>query len=82
MKVGRGKGLTGPVKVELLLPAHVHGMPAEPVVVAADQANGVLTLHFAGDAMGPFNMPLTVRATLSEGADAVTAETKLEITPE
>ena len=64
------------------MPSHLHGVTAEPVVVAADQSNGVLTLRFAGDAMGPFNMPLTVRATLSEGSDTVTAETKLEITPE
>ena len=39
-----------------------------------------LTVHFA-DAPGPFNMPLTVRATLTDG-DPVVAETKLEVDPE
>src|SRR5207248_2389794 len=33
--VQRGKGLTGAAKVELLLPAHVRGVTAEPVTVAA-----------------------------------------------
>ena len=57
-------------------------MTAEPVVVAADQSTGVLTLHFAVDALGPFNMPLTLRAVLTEGSDPVAAETKLEIVAE
>ena len=47
VKVGRGKGLAGPVKVELIAPQHLHGVTAEPVVVPADQSAGVLTLHFA-----------------------------------
>ena len=77
VKVGRGKGLAGPIKVELIAPQHLHGVTAEPVVVPADQSAGVLTLHFA-DAPGPFNMPLTVRATLTDG-DPVVAEAKLEV---
>jgi hypothetical protein len=78
VKVSRGKGLNGPVKVELILPQHLHGVSAEAVVVAADQSIGTLTVHFAADARGPFNMPLTVRATLTDG-DPVVAEAKLEI---
>ena len=80
VKVSRGRGLTGPVKVELILPAHLRGVSAEPIIIPADQANGTLTVRFA-DAPGPFNMPLTVRATLTDG-DPVVAETKLEIDPE
>ena len=80
VKVSRGKGLLGPVKVELILPKHLHGATAEPVVVPPDQSAGVLTVHFA-DAAGPFNMPLTVRATLTDG-DPVVAETTLEVVPE
>ena len=80
VKVSRGKGLNGPVKVELILPQHLHGVSAEAVVVAADQSIGTLTVHFAADALGPFNMPLTVRATLTDG-DPVVAEAKLEIVP-
>jgi hypothetical protein len=80
VKVSRARGLTGPVKVELILPHHLHGVSAEPIVVPADQTNGTLMVRFA-DAPGPFTMPLTVRATLTDG-DPVTAETKLEIDPE
>jgi hypothetical protein len=82
VKVSRDKGLTGPVKVELVLPAHLHGVTAEPVVVAADQSAATLTLHFAADGVGPFNMPLTVRATLNDAGGPVVAEAKLEVVPE
>jgi hypothetical protein len=82
VKVGRAKGLIGPVKLEWTLPEHLHGVSAEPVVVAADQSAATVTLHFAADAAGPFNMPLILRAVLTDKGDAVTAETKLEVVPE
>jgi hypothetical protein len=81
VKVGRAKGLVGPVKLEWTLPDNVHGVSAEPVVVAANQSAATVTLHFA-DAAGPFNMPLTLRAVLTDKGDRVTAETKLEVVPE
>ncbi len=59
LRVSRGKGLNGPVKVELVLPPHLHGVTADPVVVPADQSAGTLTVHFAAGGLGPFNMPLT-----------------------
>jgi hypothetical protein len=37
-----------------------------------------LTLHFASGA-GPFNMPLTIRATATLHGDPVLAETRLTI---
>ncbi len=77
VRVSRDKGLVGPVKVELILPRHLHGVAAEPLVVPAGQSSGVLKVHFA-DAAGPFNMPLTVRATLTAG-DPVVAETKVDV---
>ncbi len=80
VRVIRGKGLAGPVKVELIVPEHVHGVMAEPVVAPPDQSAVVLKVRFADEA-GPFNMPLTVRATLTNG-DPVVAETTLEIVPE
>jgi hypothetical protein len=78
LKISRGKGLIGPVKVELILPPHLHGASAEPIVVAADLSAGALTVRF-GEAPGPFNMPLTVRATLTDGGDPAVAEAKLEV---
>jgi hypothetical protein len=79
VKVARGKDLAGPVKVELVLPEHVRGVKVEPVVIAADQTRGTLTLKFDRDALGPFNMPLVVRATLTDTSGPVVAETKVEI---
>jgi hypothetical protein len=82
VKVARGKDLTGAVKVELVLPDHVRGVQVEPVVIAADQARGTLKLKFDRGALGPFNMPLVLRATLTDVSGPVVAETKVEIVPE
>jgi hypothetical protein len=81
VRVRRGKGLAGPVKLELLVPPHLHGLRAEPIEVPADQAAGTLTLAVAADARGPYNMPLTVRATALDRGEPVVAETSLELLP-
>jgi hypothetical protein len=81
-KVLRGKGLTGPVKLELVMPEHMRGVSAEAVTVAADQVSGTLTIRFARDRVGPFNMPLTLRATLTDDSGPVIAATKVEIVPD
>jgi hypothetical protein len=78
VRVSRGKGLTGPVRVEVVVPGHVRGLAAEPVVVPPEQSRATLGLRFAGDP-GPFNLPLVVRATLTTAAGPVTAETKVEV---
>jgi hypothetical protein len=80
--VQRGKGLSGAAKVELVLPAHVRGVAAEPVTVAVGGDRAELTLRFADPLPGPFNMPLTVRATVLEQGQPVIGEAKLEIVPE
>ena len=82
VRVRRGKGVAGPVKIELVQPEHMHGIRAEPVVVAADQSRVVFRLHFASGGLGPFNMPLVLRATLDNAAAPAIAETKLELVPE
>ena len=79
VNVRRGKGLLGPVKLELIPPDHLHGIYAEPVVVAANRERAVFPLRFAGGNIGPFNMPVVLRATLANAAGPAIAETKLEI---
>jgi hypothetical protein len=79
VKVARGKDLKGPVKLELLIPEHIRGVTAEPVVVPAEESRGTLTLRFAAGALGPFNKDLTVRATLASATGPVTAEARLEL---
>jgi hypothetical protein len=80
--VGRGQGVNVPVRVELVVPAHIHGVSAEPLALPADQTAGTLTLRFSADNRGPFNMPLLVRATAMKAEnDPVVAETKIEVVP-
>ena len=82
VRVRRGKGLSGPVKLELIRPDHVHGLSAEPVTIPADQSRATFSLRFASGEMGPFNMPVVLRATLHDAAGPTVAETKLEIVEE
>jgi hypothetical protein len=81
VKVGRGKGVQGPAKVELILPPHVHGVRAAPVVIAADKATATLTFQFDREKPGPFNVPAVLRATIDDASGPITAETKIEIVP-
>lgn len=79
VQVNRGKGLTGPVKLELIAADHLRGVSAEPVTVAADQSSARLTVRFAADVRGPFNMPALLRATLTENGQPVVAETRVTL---
>jgi hypothetical protein len=81
VRVQRGKGLAGPVRVELVVAPHLHGVCAAPVEVPADRDGAELTVTFAADARGPFNMPVTVRATAVDKTQPVVAETQLELLP-
>jgi hypothetical protein len=78
VRVARGKGLRGAAKVELVLPRHVRGVTAEPLVIAADRDAGELRVRFAGGALGPFNLPLVVRATVLEDGRPVIGEAKVD----
>lgn len=78
-KLTRGKGVEGPVRLELLVPDHVRGATAGAVEVPAAQSTGTLMLRFAGDKPGPFNAPLIVRATLTGTSGPITAEAKLDV---
>jgi hypothetical protein len=82
VRISRGKGLTGPVQLELIQPGHMRGVSAQPVVVPADQSRAAFTLHFASGPLGPFNMPVVLRATLPGAAGPAVAETKLELVAE
>jgi hypothetical protein len=80
--VARGKSLRGEVKVELIVPPHMRDVSAEPVLIPAGKEKGQLSIHFAPRVRGPFNMLLTVRATLTERGRPVIAETKVEVLSE
>jgi hypothetical protein len=79
VRIKRGLTLKGDAKLELVTPAHIKGVSVEPLVIAADKERGDLVLRFAGKLDGPFNMPLTVRATLMHENQLVIAEQKLDV---
>jgi hypothetical protein len=79
VKVARGKGLAGTVKLELQVPAHVRGIETAAVEIPADQNQATVTIRFGGEP-GPFNMPLLLRATLMDEGRPVVAETEIRVT--
>jgi hypothetical protein len=78
LTIARTRGLEGAVKVEAAIPDHWRGVTAEPITISAGASGGELVLRFANDC-GPFNMPLTVRATLPTKSSPIIAEATLEV---
>ena len=66
------------VKLELVVPRHIHGVKSESVVIDATQSAGDLTIDYDKEC-GPFNVPLVVRATTLDAKRPAVAETRLEI---
>ncbi|MCA9123410.1 MAG: PPC domain-containing protein [Planctomycetaceae bacterium] len=79
--VGRGQGIEGPVEVRAIVPAHIKGVKSEAVLLAANESDGVLQFSFADGELGPWNMPLVVRATATHDGSPYTAEATLAIVP-
>jgi hypothetical protein len=78
VRIERAAGLDGDSLVSLAVPAHIHGVRADPVTIPAGQADGRLELQFDGVGCGPFNQPVTIRATTpDERGNPVTAEADL-----
>ncbi|MBS0263776.1 MAG: PPC domain-containing protein [Planctomycetes bacterium] len=83
IRIGRGQGVNVPVRVELVTANHIRGISAEPVVLPQDQSVGSIRLQFANGRIGPFNMPVTLRATALKGKDdPVVAEAQVELVPD
>ncbi|HVA44807.1 MAG TPA: PPC domain-containing protein [Pirellulales bacterium] len=78
LRLARDRSLTGPTRVELVLPPHIHGIVAEPATVPSDAERAVLRIHCDRE-FGPLNMPLIVRATTEHGGRPVTAEAQLQL---
>lgn len=81
VRIKRGQGVEGDVKLDLVMPEHIKGLSAEPATIAKGKEDGRLMIRCAGDARGPFNMPMIVRATIAHQGQPVTAEGKVEILP-
>ena len=76
--VTRGRDLSGPVVVEAVVPPHWSGVTAEKLTIPAGAGTGEVVLRFAPGA-GPFNQPLTVRATLATERTPVVAEEAVDV---
>jgi hypothetical protein len=74
--IRRDASVTSQVRVELVVPPHIQGITAEPVIASPDQESATLLLKL-DQAPGPLNMPLTIRAVAERGGDPLTAETPL-----
>jgi hypothetical protein len=68
VKVVRGTGLAGDVRVHVSAPPHIKGWSAEPFVVAAKDNAGLLKLQVDQNANDVFNSPLIVNATIKDGS--------------
>ena len=77
--VGRGQGVAGEVKIDLVAPEHIDCVRASPLQIESHKQSGVLKLKFANGPLGPFNMPLTIRATASVAGAAYTAEKPISV---
>jgi hypothetical protein len=81
VKVQRGQGVTGPVELELVVPAHIRGVSATKVTIDAKAERGELVVSCGEKITGSFNMPLIVRATLRQNGEPIVAEVKLDVQP-
>lgn len=79
--VARGKDLRGAVRLELIVPAQVQGISAEPVMIPPDQSKGQMVIRCVGLAKGLTGRPLVIRASMLERGRPVVAETHLELLP-
>ncbi len=80
IRIGRGKNVRGPLKVELVVPDHVDGISSDPVVIAENETKAVLQLTIADGNSGPFNLPVIIRATAQVDGQPYTAESTVELT--
>jgi len=76
----RDPSIQSSAHVELVIPAHMKGVAADPIAIPAGSVEGKLTLRFT-DFPGPLNMPVLIRATAKRGDDPLVAESAVELVP-
>ena len=79
VRVARGKSLQGPVKVELVVASHLRGISADSILIPAGASTGTVSIRIGPEVRKPINMPLLIRATLTDHGEPVVAETKLDV---
>lgn len=77
--VTRAKGITGPAKVEVIVPPMVKGVAADRVEVKEADGRGEIVVKFGPTISSEFAAPLLVRVSVDTPTGPVTAEAKLEL---
>lgn len=81
VRIKRGQGIDGPVELALIVPTHVKGLSVGKTTIPASTDRGELIVNCGENLSGPFNMPLTLRATLMRDGVPLIAEVKLDVQP-
>jgi hypothetical protein len=81
VRVKRGQEVAGPVELTLVMPVHLRGLTAAKATIDAKTERGELVIQCADRLTGPFNMPVTLRATLMQSGAPLIAEVKLDVQP-
>ncbi len=81
VRIKRGQGVEGPVELDIVVSPQMRGISSAKVTIAAKEERGTLIVTCAERLAGPFNMPVTLRATLRQNGDPIIAETKLDVQP-
>ena len=80
VKVQRGNGLEGDVRVHVSAPSHMKGWSAEPFVISAEDDSGMLSIHIDEGLSSVFNAPFVVSAATNDASDKpVWTETRIHI---
>lgn len=82
VKLARSKTAGGPVRVEMIAPAEVQGLSAEPLILEPGHAEGVMRIHSGEVLTCPSEARILLRASTMVGGDPATAETTLAIVRE
>jgi hypothetical protein len=78
--IDRAQSLDEPVTLSLVTADHIRGTSAAEVVIPSGERSGTLTVQFADGDLGPFNMPLSVRAQMAdERGHLLVDEVKIEV---
>jgi hypothetical protein len=78
VQLHRQVGLTGPCRLELVVPEHIRDIAAQAVEVTAGSDQAVLKIDL-GSQPGPLNMPLLIRGRTERDREPVVAEVSLEL---
>jgi hypothetical protein len=79
IQVQRALDYQSPVRIELVTPEGASGISAEPIEIAADQTNGVVTLHIDSTIDMAGQDAIRFRATAQQEGLPVVAETLVEL---